>query len=486
MTTVTTTVTTTKRHAIQQMAFNALFDQITTDIDLGEGALLDLTLNYIADPDGELTTHRPTPDHRQDPDAPAGWAILTNPDPLSTAKTTADLLDLSLAAAVTPDGTDEIRRTTATIARRLGITRGKALTYCEIGTMLTRLPATCSAVACGAFSLDLLRIIADVTCCVEATHLEAVDTELAALLTPTRPNQVIPGPVILRRGVTTIVGTHQPTALPVDPDDQDVPPPALQTDFAVDTRNDDYTVFHITVPADEGLGVTRIIAAVAAAHDCSRATAFTELCHGAVEDVNVTLNCYRNIDTGQTYLENRWLAGIAEERWIRRVTHLTVPSHSAHDVRFITDNQRALLAGIDGTCRAPGCENPAATADADHVHRFDSDHPDNQDTPRTDTEKMQSLCRACHNDKTRGLLDYTRHPDGTTSVTSIDDWHTVTTVPTGPMARAITTFDQSLARRVAARAEHEEARQAWKAITSMALTLARTYDGKRGVRDIPF
>ena len=486
MTTATTTVTTTKRHAIQEMAFNALFDQITTDIDLGDGVLLDLTLNYIEDPDGELTTHRPTPDHHLDPDAPSSWAILTNPDPLSRAKTTANLLDLSLAAAVTPDGTDEIRRTTSTIARRLGITRGKALTYCEIGTMLTRLPATADAVAGGAFSLDLLRIIADVTCCVEATHLEAVDTELAALLTPTRPDQVIPGPVILRRGVTAIVATHQPTALPVDPEAQDVPPPALQTDFSIDTRSDDYTVFHITVPADEGIGVTRIIDAVADAHHCSRATAFTELCHGAVGDVQVTLNCYRNIDTGQTYLENRWLAGIADDRWIRRVTHLTMPSHSAHDSRFITDNQRALLAGIDGTCRAPGCAYPAATADADHVHRFDSDHPANQDTPRTDTEKMQSLCRSCHNAKTRGLLDYTRHPDGTTSVTSIDDGHTVTTVPTGPMAQAITTFDQSLARRVAARAEHEQARQAWKAITSMALTLARTCDGKRGFRDIPF
>ncbi|HJG45798.1 MAG TPA: HNH endonuclease, partial [Corynebacterium variabile] len=101
-------------------------------------------------------------------------------------------------------------------------------------------------------------------------------------------------------------------------------------------------------------------------------------------------------------------------------------------------------------------------------------------------EKMQSLCRGCHNAKTRGLLDYTRHPDGTTSVTSIDDGHTVTTVPTGPMAKAITTFDQSLARRVAARAEHEQARQAWKAITSMALTLARTCDGKRGVSETPF
>jgi hypothetical protein len=469
MTTVTTTITTTKRHAVHEMAFNALFDKITDDITTGDGALLALTRDCINDPDGTLTTRRPTPDHRRDPDAPAGWAILTNPDLLSTAKTAANLIDLSLAAAVTPDGTDEIRRTTATIARRLGVTRGRALAYCEVGTMLTRLPATCSAVACGAFSLDLLRIIADVTCCVATTYLDAVDTGIAALLTPTRPDQVIPGPVILRRSVTAIVGTCQPTALPVDPEDQDVPPPALQTDFSIDTRNDDYTVFHITVPADEGLGVTRIVDAVADAHHCSRATAFTELCHGAVGDVTVTLNCYRNIDTGHTHLENRWLTGIATDRWIRRVTHLTVPSHSAHDARFATDNQRALLAGIDGTCRAPGCENPAATADADHVHRYDSEHPDNQDTPRTDTGKMQSLCRGCHNDKTRGLLDFTQHPDGTTSVTSIDDGHTVTTVPTGPMATAITTFDQSLARKVAARAEHNEAREQWRATTRTAL-----------------
>lgn len=137
-----TTVTTTKRHAIQEMAFNALFDQMTEDTTFGDGVLP----------------------------------------------------DLSPAAAVTPDGTAEIRRTTSTIARRLGITRGKALTYCEIGTMLTRLPATADAVAGGAFSLDLLRIIAEVTCCVEITHLPAVDTELAVLLTPPDPTGRSPDP----------------------------------------------------------------------------------------------------------------------------------------------------------------------------------------------------------------------------------------------------------------------------------------------------
>lgn len=462
---MTTTITTPNHTTVHQMAFNALFDQIITGLTTGDDTLLGLYTHCLDNPDGVLTTERPTPDHAVDPDAPAGWSTLANPDLLSTTKTAANLLDLTLAAALTPDGSDEVGRTTARIARRLGVTRSRARVYCDIGTMLARLPLTNAAVSCGAFNLDLLRILADVTCAVDEEHLSAVDVDLAALLTPTRPAQVVPGPVILRRAATEIVGARQPTALPLDPEAEDAPPPELQTDFAVDTRNDDFTVFHITVPADEAVGVTRIIDAVAAAHGSSRAAAFAELCHGRVDDVRVTLNCYRNIDSGIMHLENRWLNSIATDRWARRVTHLAVPSHSAHDGRFATDNQKALLAGIDGTCRAPGCGRPAATADADHVHRYDSD----PHTPRTDTEKLQSLCRECHNAKTRGLLDYTRHPDGTVSATSIDDGHTVVTVPTGPMAKSVTTFAQDLARKVQTRAEHQAAREAWNAATRTAV-----------------
>ncbi len=459
---MTTTVSTPNRTTVHQMAFNALFDKIVSELTDGDDTLLGLYTHCLDDPDGALTTERPAPDHSLDPAAPAGWATQANPDLLSTTKTAANLLDLTLAAALTPDGSDEVHRTTANAARRLGVTRSKARVYCDVGTMLTRMPLTSAAVSCGAFSLDLLRILADVTCAVDDDHLAAVDADLADLLTPTRPAQAVPGPVILRRSATEIVGTHQPAALPLDPEAQDVPPPELQTDFAVDTRNDDFTVFHVTLPADEAVGVTRIVDAVAAAHGSSRATAFAELCHGHVDDVRVTLNCYRNIDSGTMHLENRWLNRVATDRWTRRVTHLAVPSHSAHDGRFASDNQKALLAGIDGTCRAPGCQNPAATADTDHVRRYDSE-------PRTDTERMQSLCRRCHNAKTRGLLDYTRHPDGTVCATSIDDGHTVTTVPTGPMADAVTTFARDLARKVQTRAEHQAAREAWDAATRAAI-----------------
>ncbi|AGP29935.1 HNH endonuclease signature motif containing protein [Corynebacterium terpenotabidum] len=461
-----TTVTTPNRTTVHQMAFNALFEKIITDLTAGDDTLLSLYSHCLDDPDGSLVTARPTPDHSLPPDAPPSWSILTNPDLLSTTKLTANLLDLTLAAALTPDPTDEVERTASRIARTLGITRSRALTYCDIGTMLTRMPITSSTVSCGAFTLDLLRILADLTYAVDDAHIAAVDAETAAYLTPVRPRQAVPGPVVLRREITRIITTHQPEALPLDPADADLPPVEFQTEFSVDTRNDDYTVFHVTVPADEGTGIVRIIDAVASAHDCSRAAAFTELCHGTVGDVRVTLNCYRNLDAGEMHLENRWLSPVATDRWMRRVTHLTVPSHTAHDGRFATESQRALLAGIDGTCRAPGCERPAATADADHVHRVDD--PDRPGA-RTDSRDLQSLCRQCHNAKTRGLLDFTRLGDGTTVTTSIDDGHTVVTVPNGPMSTAVTTFSHRLNRRVATRAEHATAREEWRRLTRDAV-----------------
>ncbi|WP_170209648.1 HNH endonuclease signature motif containing protein, partial [Corynebacterium variabile] len=248
---------------------------------------------------------------------------------------------------------------------------------------------------------------------------------------------------------------------PADPEDPELPTPDLSPDFTIDTTDTDYTVFQITLPTDEAIGATRIIDAIATAHNTSRATAFTELLHGTAGEVKVTLNCHRNLDTGDMHLENHKLTGIAPGTWMRRVTDLTVPSHSTHHGRFATEAQKALIAGIDGTCRAPGCDNPAATADADHIHRYDNN-------PHTGTREMQSLCRRCHILKTLGLTDYTRLTDGTTIVSSIDDNHTVTTVPTGPLAHANLTFDRRLARKTSTRKEHQNLRDTWNYITRFA------------------
>ncbi|CAM5287000.1 hypothetical protein CVAR21S_02077 [Corynebacterium variabile] len=342
------------------------------------------------------------------------WSLVTNPDPTAQAKLRTNRNEYALATSCAPDPDDNVYRTADHLARTLGI-----------------------------------------------THLEAVDTEIAELLTPTRPHQAVPGPRTLRRQTTAILTTHQPDARPADPEDPELPTPDLSPDFTIDTTDTDYTVFQITLPTDEAIGATRIIDAIATAHNTSRATAFTELLHGTAGEVKVTLNCHRNLDTGDMHLENHKLTGIAPGTWMRRVTDLTVPSHSTHHGRFATEAQKALIAGIDGTCRAPGCDNPAATADADHIHRYDNN-------PHTGTREMQSLCRRCHILKTLGLTDYTRLTDGTTIVSSIDDNHTVTTVPTGPLAHANLTFDRRLARKTSTRKEHQNLRDTWNYITRFA------------------
>lgn len=404
-------------------------------------------------------------------DIDGSWAPLSDDaGPAARAKVAVNCAELAIAASATPEGRDEVSHTITRLAADLGVTRGRALAYCDIGTMLTRLPTTADALACGAFSLDLVRILADITATVGDDHLAAVDADLAAALTPTRGRQVVPGPRILRRTVTDIVGTHDPTALPPDPDAEETLPadPARQLDFAIDTRGPHTTTFQISMTPDEATGTLRIIDAVAAAHQTSRAKAFAELVHGSAGDVSVILNCYRNLDAGTMHFENQWLGHVATDRWMRRVTHLAVPGHSATGGRFVTDNQRALRIGVDGTCRGPACQKDAADCDTDHIHRVEDEH-----APTTTTWGTQQLCRACHSAKTRGLFDYTTFPDGSTHVTSLGDGHRVVTHPTGPLAAANLTFDKRLQRRTATRAEHQEALIAHRARTAAALADAR-------------
>jgi hypothetical protein len=401
----------------------------------------------------------------------ADWAPVHDVKrPVVVAKIHANRADLAIAAACAPDPGAEVARTITGLATGLGITRGRALAYCDVGAMLGRLPSTAERLLCGAFDFSLLRIIADVTATVGTDHLPAVDAELAVALTPVRARQVVPGPRTLRRTVTEIVARHAPGALPPDPDDDlTVPAPDQQTDFSVDTRAEDVagtSTLHVTLPADEATAVVRIIDAVAVAHGVSRARAFADLLHGEAGDVSVTLNCYRNLDCGTMHFENRWLSAVATERWMARVTDLAVPGHSETSGRFATDNQRALHTGVHGTCRAPGCERPAAECQADHIRPYDDD-------PRTTSWGMQPLCPQCHNLKTRGLHDYDVFPDGTTHITSRDDGHIVVTVPTGPMKDAILTFATRLQRRTAAREEHNAARETYRETTRAAAAAAR-------------
>lgn len=348
---------------------------------------------------------------REEPDGPfwaTGWTKGT------WCKIQANTLELLTAIGVTPGHRTEVSRHIRSVARQPGVSPGKAQQYCDIGIMYHRFPTIGSRLSCGAFSFDHLRVLADVTGGVSGRFRRLVDEAVARLLTPVRARQVVPGLRTLPRIVREMIAEIAPLAPPVDPEGEgEIPPPQAQMDFAVDERNDRSTTFVITVPTDEGTGVVRLIDAGATQLGSSRAVAFVELMHGRINKdggVKVTLNCYRNLDTGAMHLENAWLSEAATQRWMAWVTSLCVAGHSEHQGRRNTAHQEDTIAGRDGTCRAPGCEEPAATAEIDHVARWTGEFTEDG-TPtggKTATWAEQSLCTPCHSLKTRGLLDQPR------------------------------------------------------------------------------
>ncbi|WP_167333410.1 HNH endonuclease signature motif containing protein [Nocardia concava] len=84
----------------------------------------------------------------------------------------------------------------------------------------------------------------------------------------------------------------------------------------------------------------------------------------------------------------------------------------------------ARVRALDGICRAPGCQVPAADTDLDHQDRFDHDNPDNGG--RTSEHNLGARCRRHHRLKT--LAD--NHRNGW-KVDHLPDREVQWTTPTG-------------------------------------------------------
>lgn len=85
----------------------------------------------------------------------------------------------------------------------------------------------------------------------------------------------------------------------------------------------------------------------------------------------------------------------------------------------------------DGTCRHPGCSEPAENCDIDHARPFD--HSDPLRGGQTTEANLMCLCRRHHRFKTFHDWRYELSLDGTLSVTT-SSGHTITTSPDGPLA----------------------------------------------------
>jgi hypothetical protein len=102
-----------------------------------------------------------------------------------------------------------------------------------------------------------------------------------------------------------------------------------------------------------------------------------------------------------------------------------------------TVTQRAFVAARDGTCRAPGCTQPAIRCDIDHVQAYAEGGP-------TTIENLQLLCRRHHRFKHKHGFTVRRSRFGTEWTTSLGVRYIVLPSNGGPPREIAIRLDQCL------------------------------------------
>lgn len=367
------------------------------------------------------------------------WRITDPNDPLSVAACEVNRGHVNLAVACTPEMNECVIDVSTRLAVRLGLTEYRALTLVEVGHMFRRFPSILELARTGAYSLDLLRCMAECLSPVKADVPEIFEEKIFKAISPTIPNQAMLARATIRSRIENVIRKHDPQALPEEPKDT-----GSSAHLDIDDRPDTTTVFFLTLPKLEGLEVLKAVNSVAKRDSCSRAEALMRLVRRQTT-AEVTLNLYRSVDEpdSQIWAAGGWLSSLATREWMKRVTHVQVPGAASNEGYSPTPLVRASVEGRDGTCRFPGCSAPAHKCQLDHVQRYDHENP--QAGGPTATSNLHCLCSKHHNAKTTGSWDVTIHPNGNETWTSHGDGHTVMTAPNGPLGRE--TFAQRAANR---------------------------------------
>ena len=423
------------------------------------------------------------------------WATERD-EPVSNLARRRNIVDIDICLAVTPDGDDDVDSHLASVATRLGLSRGKAARYCDVGVMLRRMPKVLGVCRSGAWPHERLATIAAAIAAVSDDNLAAVEDKFVAYLCPKKDFQALPGPRVFARELRRIVETIEPISTPPD---EDEPTPIVGESYGVDNEGaGDFGQLIVVLRKDRLAEFDATVRAIrdAKANDgndgteCSLPDALMALCRGEGEGVSVTMNVYvdgtnttaattadsagtstaatfgtgtrtANSTTGatttgtadesdvQVWLDGAgWLPKYLTKAWLSRAATVRLSSDSVTGGYVPTEAQKARVRGRDGQCRFPGCDVPAHRCQIDHVVDYDPTHTTTDGGGVTATWNLQCLCQRHHNLKTSKHWRAVMHADG--SVTWVDHAGCVfaTTVAHGPIAHiGRQTFSQRATRR---------------------------------------
>lgn len=391
------------------------------------------------------------------------WRNTDPEDELSAAACMINRAHVQLALACAVDMDECVSDVQTRLAVRLGLPEYRTITLTDIGHTFQRFTSLKKLGLTGAYSLEIWRIVAEGLAAVSDPVATVIEPLVCKAISPTKPGQAMLGVKTIRRRIRDIVYAHEPSARPKDPDDEPLPPgeegatgygPIPRLD--IDERQDETTDFYLSLPKLEAAELTAAIDSVRRKENCSRAEALLKLVRGESQ-AEITLNLYRRVDLpdSQIWAAGGWLSPMASAEWLARVTHLQAPGKAAVAGYAPSPLIRASVEGRDGTCRFPGCDEPAHRCQLDHVKRYDHDDPASGGP--SDTSNLHCLCPKHHNVKTTGAWDVTIEPDGTETWTSFGDGHTVMTTPNGPLGRE--TFRHRAVRKTRVLAEYNRRRE---------------------------
>ena len=142
------------------------------------------------------------------------WRVTDPCDPLSAATCEINRGHVKLAVACTPEIDECVIDVSTRLAVRLGLTEYRALTLVEIGHMFRRFPTIREAANTGAYSLDLLRCMAECLSPVSQNIPEIFEEKIFQAISPTVPNQAMLARATIRSRLERIIRKYDPLALP--------------------------------------------------------------------------------------------------------------------------------------------------------------------------------------------------------------------------------------------------------------------------------